>query len=269
MFNSFIMQNRETLDNSELFLDDLENSFIDSNNFLLGLSSANLDESYELQSEIGIERNEYENLFGDKLNIEIPNHNIYPTDNNVQQKDKNLFAVYKDRTLRGRKRKKIENNSVKHDKYSEDNINRKLQVGFINFIIKYINTILTQRGFDVQLYKISSSSKQNESQKKFLLLKKMNIEQILSLDISPKYKNVKNKKINSELIKEIKHEPIIADLLSANFLKVFRELYYNEKGIKLNLPKDIKTYKDLVNKYKNEPLYVQKLEKCLHKNFLC
>lgn len=271
MYYSFINQYSETLDNSDDFSVNLENSLIDSNNFLFGPPSPNLGESYELQSDKAIEINEYENSFGDKLNIEIPSHNIYPTENTGQQNDKVLFAVHKDQSLRGRKRKRIENNNSfgKHDKYCDDNIKRKLQVHFINFIRKYINLISIRREFDIKLFRISSSSKQNESHKKFLLLKQMNIEQILSLDISPKYKKVKNKKINAELIKEIKHEPIISDLLSANFMKVFRELYYNEKGIKLNLPKDIKIYKDLINKNKNDPLYVQKLDQCLHKYFLC
>lgn len=271
MYYSFINQNSETLGNSDDFSVNLENSLIDSNNSLFGPPSPNLDESYEFQSDKGIERNESENSFEDRLNIEISSHNIYPTENTGQQRDNILFAVHKDGSLRGRKRTKIENTNSfkKHDKYYEDNIKRKLQVHFINFIIKYINLILIQRGFDTKLLKISSSSKQNESQKKFLLLKQMNIEQILSLDISPKYKKEKNKHKNAELIKEIKHEPIIYDLLSANFLKVFRELYYNEKGINLKLPKDIKIYKDLVNINKNDPIYVKKLDQCLHKYFLC
>ena len=149
MFNSFTKLNGETLDNSYFFSDDFENSLINSNNFLLASSLPNLDKPFEMQSEIGREKNESESSLGDRLNIEIPSHNIYSIDNTVQQKDKNLFSVHKDRPLRGRKRK-IENNSVrKHNKYSEDNINRKLQVNSINFIIKYINLILLRRGIDI------------------------------------------------------------------------------------------------------------------------
>ena len=108
----------------------------------------------------------------------------------------------------------------------------------------------------------------------------MTIEQILSQDISPKVKRVKNKKINAESIEKIKKEPIIFNLLSAKFLKLFRELYIsNDKEIKLSnygdvtnkftLSKDIKIFKDLVKKYKNDYLYVKKLNECLHKYFLC
>ena len=108
----------------------------------------------------------------------------------------------------------------------------------------------------------------------------MNIEQILSQDISPKYKREKNKKINIELMAKIKKEPIIFNLLSANFLKLFKELYIsNDKEIKLSkygdltnkftLPKDIKIFKDLVKKNKYDNLYVKKLKECLHKYFLC
>ena len=97
----------------------------------------------------------------------------------------------------------------------------------------------------------------------------MKIEQILSQDISPKYKKETNKKINADLIEKIKEEPNILKILSADFVKVFRELYYYEKEAKLDLPKDIETYKDLVNKNKNDSLYIKRLDECIHKYFLC
>ena len=279
--DSFISQYGGTFDKSDIFSFDSENSISDSNNFLFDPLQLNLDESksqenYIIQSDFKIEGNESNcksfsenNSFWDLLNIGIQSHLFYPTDNSNKKEDNILFYVKKNTSLKGRKRKKERNNTRQHDKYSDDNINRKIQVHSINFIINFINLILIRSGKNEQLCDISSLSKQNENKTKFSLLKNMTIEQILSQEISPKYTTIKNKRINVILMEKIKDNPKILNFLSANFLTVFRELYINEKGIKLNLPNKIKTYKDLVNKYKNEPLYVKKLNQCLHKYFLC
>ena len=276
MFSSFISQKYETADNSDSFSNSPESLDLDSNNLLLNSFPLNLDESenqenYKFQSSLEIQKTlNLENTFEDKSSIEIPSLPFFPTDNASQKKDNILFDVIKNTPRRGRKIGRMQEKYGRlHNKFSEDNIIRKIQVHFINFIRNFINLKLHQLGFDEQLYKISSFSKQNENKKKFLLLKNMTIEQILSQDISPKYKKEKNKKINVILMDKIKSDPIISNLLYANFLTVFRELYINEKGTKLNLPKNIKVYKDLVNKNKNEPLYVKKLNQCLDKYFLC
>ena len=276
MFSSFISQKYETADNSDSFSNSPESLDLDSNNLLLNSFPLNLDESenqenYKFQSSLEIQKTlNLENTFEDKSSIEIPSLPFFPTDNASQKKDNILFDVIKNTPRRGRKIGRMKEKYGRlHNKFSEDNIIRKIQVHFINFIRNFINLKLLQLGFDEQLYKISSFSKQNENKKKFLLLKNMTIEQILSQDISPKYKKEKNKKINVILMDKIKSDPIISNLLYANFLTVFRELYINEKGTKLNLPKNIKVYKDLVNKNKNEPLYVKKLNQCLDKYFLC
>ena len=281
MFSSFISQKYETADNSDSFSNSPESLDLDSNNLLLNSFPLNLDESenqenYKFQSSLEIQNIEFkfksylENTFEDKSSIEIPSLPFCPIDNVSQKKENILFDVKKNTPPRGRKIGRMQEKYRRlHNKYSEDNIIRKIQVHSINFILKFINLKLLQLGYEEQLFKISSFSKQNENKKKFLLLKNMTIEQILSQDISPKYKKEKNKKINVILMDKIKSDPIISNLLYANFLTVFRELYINEKGIKLNLPKNIKVYKDLVNKNKNEPLYVKKLNQCLDKYFLC
>ena len=178
-----------------------DNVFFDENNYLLDISQLNLDES-ESQ-----EDNKFHYKFErDEANIEIQNQTFYRGDIVNPEEKKILFFVKQITPGRGRKRKKIEENinSVKkHDKYCDDNIKRKIQVHFINFIRKLINQILVQLGYEEKLHDISSLSKQNENKKKFSLLKNMTIEQILSQDISPKYKKEKNKKINVILMDKI------------------------------------------------------------------
>lgn len=277
MFNSLSNIN-ETYDKSDLCSINSVKSFSDS--FFL-CSPLNLDESkyqeiYQSESDSENGKNESipeplnkKNPHEDNLTIEIPRDLFYPVYNTSQRERKEIFKVESYTRPRGRKRLENKKNSLtKHDKYSIDNIIRKIQVHFINFSINYINRILLLLGKDVKLYKISSSSKQNENKKKFLLLKSMTIKEVLSQDISPKYKKQKNKKINIELIDNIKNEPIIKNLLSANFLTVFRELYYNEKGNKLDFLKKIEIYEDLVNKNQKDTLYVKKLNECLKKYFL-
>ena len=61
-------------------------------------------------------------------------------------REKPYFKVSKKTTNLGRK-KKYENHDAYHNKYSTDNVLRKIQVHFISFIITFVNIVLKELGY--------------------------------------------------------------------------------------------------------------------------
>ncbi len=92
-----------------------------------------------------------------------------------------------------------------HDKYYEDNILRKIQVHYINFIKFYINEILSILGFDVKFYDINYNIKKTTNKNNISLLKSLPISYILCQNISRKFRKLfkQNKNINKTIFNKV------------------------------------------------------------------
>ena len=187
-------------------------------------------------------------------------------------REKTYFKVSKKTTNLGRKRKD-ENHDTYHNKYSTDNVLRKIQVHFISFIITFVNIVLKELGYQEQFYKIDYQFKKNVNKKNISNLKKLNIGNILSQNISQKYK-WKNKEENKIIYQRIKNYPIIRNIISYNYMDLFKNIYCKNESkinliifgsdININLyEKGAKMYKDLKNKYNKDSKYLKELNNCI------
>lgn len=205
--------------------------------------------------------------------------------NTILEDSEYINANSKDSTIKniklGRKRKiEIENftDTGFHDKYQLDNMKTKIQVHFISFIFKFVNTILKILGYIEQFYKIDYTLKRNASKKNINKLKEINIEYILTQKRSPKYK--KDKEDNKVIYEKLKNEPILRNIFSYKFKDFFYNFYCKEENninlnkfdsnlnININLDKcEVKIYKDLKEKNINDPIYIKKLDQIVNNMF--
>ena len=203
-----------------------------------------------------------------------------------EKKDK-FIIKRKEKNSRGRKKKRKNSNETYnvcgfiHNKLATDNLLRKVQVGYLSFIPQYSNEMLKKFGIKESFVKLDYKIKRNVNKKNVIKLKELNIGQILCFCISPKF-TTKKKDFNFNLYNKVICNPIIKNILSENYLTLFRNVYYpNERKINLEkyglndtliLSKKVKTYEDLLLKNRlnieadKDDEYFKKLEKCIENN---
>ena len=176
----------------------------------------------------------------------------------------------------GKKRKDNEKNLIFHDRNRTDNLLRKIQVHYLSFIVSYLNDILKNLNYKKKFLKLNYKFKSNINKNFVDSLKKKNIGDIISTEISVKYKN-KDKNINKELYEKIKDNDVLNKIFEDNYLKLFRQVYYksrkkiNLKEYGLNkeiiLSKNVKMVDDLL-KNNNDLDEIKKIKESIIKNFL-
>ena len=170
-----------------------------------------------------------------------------------------------------------------HDKKSEDNIIRKIQVNYVKFIINFINELLKTIGIKGLSFipldynfikKISKKDRDNLNSKTIK-------EVFCDNNISPKYSTKEadiNKKICQQIEKE--HKDISENILNRNFLFFFEKIYYKNKKT-INMKefgfddfevdlKNIELFGDLLSKEKDDDdgFLKEKMHFCSKKFFL-
>ena len=145
-----------------------------------------------------------------------------------------------------------------------DNLQIKIQVNYINFIINLSNDVLflifkEKRKYNIK--DIDHAFKIDVSRRNFDFLKSSKIKDVLGKNISNKYKAYK-KNFNKELLDEVcQKSPLLNDFFNLNYLDLFR-CYYNgqkqidkisfcEQIITLSKKTQKKTFYELLLKNKN------------------
>jgi len=181
---------------------------------------------------------------------------------------------------RGRKSDIIK---AQHTKGKNDCRMAKIQASYFTFLISFLNLIMKQFKLKYHFFQLKGKYKSNINQKFRAFLNKKTIVEILKeAPISPKYKNVNNSNINiiNKLIEE--GQGTLLNILDKNFLYFFDNIYFKNlkkfnlssfepNPIEVNLPQNIKLFKDLLNKNKNDENfneYKVQMEKCAKKYFL-
>jgi hypothetical protein len=165
-----------------------------------------------------------------------------------------------------------------HDKYFEDNILRKIQVHYINFIRFYINEILEILGFKVKFYDINYNIKKITNKNNISLLKSLSISDILCQNISRKFRKTykQNKNINKIIFNKVINNDIIKGIVSEKYERLFKYVYLqNKKCININgkniFLKKIKTFEDLLKNDKDfstNSLYREKINEVIKKKYV-
>ena len=147
-----------------------------------------------------------------------------------------------------------------HVKYALDNVLVKIQVHFLNFLVDFANDALKHIIKDRKYYflKLNYNFKRNIKYNHFNELKTLKIKEILSQDISNKYK-LTSKETNKEIILRV---TIFSNWLKAffdiDYLKAFN-IYYNKlkplkkvifQGIEINLSSQTKSFNNLLKNNK-------------------
>ena len=193
---------------------------------------------------------------------------------------KNLIQLVKRKRGRGKKgeiNSSLRENDRIHNKFSTDNLLRKLQVHYISFIILFVNDILKHLNYEERFFKIDYNFKKNINKKFIESLKSKNIGEIVCTQISDKYKK-KDKNSNQIIYDKIKEDKVINNILSENYLKLFKNIYYkNNNRISLKeygldkdiiLSKKVKLFKDLIKDNEASKEYQENINECALQNFL-
>ena len=177
------------------------------------------------------------------------------------------------RKKRGRKSFKNGINSS-HDRNSEDNIIRKLQVNYINFLVDFVKEVLETIGRkDLSFLPLDHNFKILISKDHRHILNSKTLREVFSNDISPKYTK-KNRDYNAKISEQIEKEiqNISENILSRNFLFFFDKIYYR-KNKKINMKefgfddlevdlKKTKLFGDLLLKVKGDDYLNEKMFFC-------
>ena len=178
----------------------------------------------------------HEDIISEEENDNNGNHQI------------NIFTVYKSHK-RGRYCYK-ENKHGVHGSDSFDNIERKIQVHFLTFLINFCNDALKAE------YEHSKSTfKQINYRDKARIiisyiqqLKYSNIKDILNLEISNKYKNYQ-RNANKDLLNKVESSDWLDKLFQMNWIELFNYYYNNEKPHQYN-------HYHIINKM-TEPIFTE------------
>lgn len=260
------------------------------------------NDSFDIKSE-----NESIDFLGNKFNFiknpetidDISSKNIYyitnlkktfnSNSNNIQHvlssNIKKKFKIYL-RKKRGRKETKliVDQKNVKvHNKLYDDNIIRKCQVGYINFIIDFMNILCNKFNLNLSFVPIDYTFKKNVKKNNINTLVSQTIEKIIINNISPKFTS-KKKNINIENCEIIKRMGItdLINILNKRYLFFFDKIYYKSlrkfnlkqfylSDVEIELPDSVKLYKDVLKKNKNDNdfnEYEKKMDEIVKKYFL-
>ena len=222
--------------------DYLNNEFIFSNNEREGL----LEDESQL---------EHERRYFDTIANGITNESTLINESNGPKKLFNIELVNRNSPINedliGHKRRK----------FDYDNILSKVEVHFTNFINDYLNFFIDTfddgKKITERFIKISHECMNNKSKVKFNEIIQKKVVEVISQDISSKFKYYPkdyNKKLCERLEKEI---PIMKKILEQNYLTLFKNVYFPSKrdinldkiyGINkiIHLPKEIKMFKDKI-----------------------
>ena len=148
----------------------------------------------------------------------------------------------------------------KHMSSCFDNLQTKIQVHFLSFIIDISNdALLAEFGVNKCLFKeISYKEKQRVSQDFVQQLKNSPISNVLQMPISKKYKKFDEFSNKATLINVCKSSNWLNDFFNINYLALFNYYYNNEKklnkitfkGKEIILSKNTKSFYDLLEKNK-------------------
>ena len=159
--------------------------------------------------------------------------------------------------------------------YYIDNLKRRIDFHFINFLIGFVNDALKEENLDIpssfRLNNFLLPNKYNIFSRRFNL-KEKTIKDILKLDISIKYRRFGQDK-NRKLLEKVESSSAwFADLFKMSYLELFKYYYNEEKPLnkitfankEIYLSSKTKAFYDLLEKRKDLREYLIQVGKSIY-----
>ena len=252
------------------------NNFSNNNSLFNIFNPPYISRAFEKSSLI--DNNDFQNpkslsSFINKNNI-IINDNFECDSNNTLNSTSKKF-IFKSFTTfkrkRGRYSNKESNPKRVHTSTDFDNLYRKIQVHFLNFIVQFINEI-TQHLFPgekkLHFLNIDYNIKKTVNHNAIMSLKEKNIGYILTLTPSKKYIRVSDK-YNEIVYNQLKQNYTLKDIFDMNYLDFFNKYYISKtrtfwiSGKEINFVKP-KFFCDLL---RANPLATKKMEEIARSHY--
>ena len=279
-YDQYFTESKEGFHQSENY-----NLFNNENNNLINLSFFRIETYNEGKNseDFPISENQDSSLNSFYENV---NYNENPLYYNINKEKRNKISIKNLFQLnnilynkRGRPNKSnLKKNSRKiHNKFTSDNLRRKIHIHFLNFIISFLNEILSYSGYEDQFYKLDYNRNiKNVNKAFFNRLKNKNIGEIISEKISSKFKN-KEKDFNFFFFQKLKNDKILNKLFSQSYFLIFKVFYFPSKkkinlkeyglNVEISLSEDVKMYSDLLERFEDND-YKRAIINYTKKNFL-
>ena len=173
-------------------------------------------------------------------------------------------------TSRGRKSKKGQ--AKIHKKAAKDNILRKVNVCFLNFVIVLANIIVTYFGFKGKFIDLEQNFKTNITKKLLKKLKSFTFEQLLCLNNSEKKYRKHPSNENEIFCKQVIKNENIKEIFSEKYMTILAIFLKSQRNIKVGgyyiyLPPTIKMFDSFLlnikNKYKNDDSYIERIQEVI------
>ena len=203
-----------------------------------------------------------------------------------RQKDK-LFIVEESSknntqmTKKKRGKPSVLNKNKIHDKFSFDNLLRKIKNHSLSVIVPFLNAILIVLDIKEEFFQLSYEFKKKIKNNYFCELKKKTLGDIICNKISPKYKHDENE--NIILYKKLQNHEVLKNIFKMEYITFFKRYYMESKkciNLKVfGLEKEIilsekcKMYNDLIESIKkskdeDNENYIKSIKKCIDKHYI-
>ena len=203
------------------------------------------------------------------------------------------FKVSKNQ--RGRKKKEITLNKKRiekvHNKFGKDNMIRKCQVSYFNFMIDFINLFIRLFNSKMRLspkkefFPIDYDIKKIVNRNQKIMIHTNSIEEMMKKNISKKHSRSRLSS-NKDLCEEIKQYgiPEIEKIFKKNFIFLFdiyhksvrkfnlKELDESFANLVIEIPETVELYEDMLNKNQNDikfEEYKKLMENSIKNYFVC
>ena len=240
----------------DISYDYIESHSINSKNYLFDTFSEEYNNPKEGKDNLSEE--EFLKIF--------PNNNSAKDNLDLWDKRNEGKKLFETKFIGKKKRGKQTRNIKKfpHLSTDSDNLQRKIQVHFFNFIINLSNdaikAVLGSKAYNLKLMKIDHKLKILISYDKVNNLHKSTIKDILKMKISPKNKRY-SESINNDILNTVCNlSKLLEKFFDINYLVFFNDFYFNEEketnkiifeGIEIPFSKETKNFYHLLKKYEN------------------
>ena len=175
---------------------------------------------YSIDEIMGILHNKLPNKVYDKLTegknieesieyhfMESLNRKKKREEEKLSKQNKSIYIIVKDNEEKLEKKKRGRKTLCRlkkeeHNKYSSDNIIKKIKSKLFDYLVQFMNKLLEKITINIKLSKLSYKYISSLNREKELKLLKKTLKEILSFDITPKYK-YKKTDYNKEIINKI------------------------------------------------------------------